>query len=309
MARTAGQDKVRELQRTLYRAAKADPGRRFHALYDKVYGRDVLERAWELVRANRGAAGVDRQTIAAVEEYGVAELLDELAANLKQKRAAATGRRPSRAPGRAPGPARRRPVAPADRPDRHVRLRPGDAASSVKTPGCASGRRWPAGRSANSRRRIVDRATTSVSWASSWCPPARAALRHLAQHDEFIVAAACPSGAPRSAPRDAGSSSATAAAIACRNASDPDSPTASGARDVQGATAIAALIRRYQRAPRGPGAGAAPARPTPIGNSASIRRRPGWWPRNYDCTIGNRSLHLRGTRQPASARGVISLSP
>ena len=71
VARTTKQDKVRELQRTLYRAAKADPGRRFHALYDKVYRRDVLERAWELVRANRGAAGIDRQTIADVEQYGV----------------------------------------------------------------------------------------------------------------------------------------------------------------------------------------------------------------------------------------------
>jgi RNA-directed DNA polymerase len=86
MARTAEQVKVRELQRTLYRAAKADPGRRFHALYDKVYRRDVLERAWELVRANRGAAGIDRQTITAVEEYGVAKLLDELAADLKAGR-------------------------------------------------------------------------------------------------------------------------------------------------------------------------------------------------------------------------------
>ena len=86
MARTAEQDRVRELQRTLYRAAKVDPGRRFHALYDKVYRRDVLERAWELVRANRGAAGIDRQTIAAVEEYGVAKLLDELAEDLKRGR-------------------------------------------------------------------------------------------------------------------------------------------------------------------------------------------------------------------------------
>jgi group II intron reverse transcriptase/maturase len=83
VARTARQDRVRELQRTLYRAAKADPGRRFHALYDKVYRRDVLERAWGLVRANRGAAGIDRQTIADVEEYGIAKLLDELAADLK----------------------------------------------------------------------------------------------------------------------------------------------------------------------------------------------------------------------------------
>jgi hypothetical protein len=69
--------------RTLYRAAKADPGRRFHALYDKVYRRDVLERAWESVRANRGAAGIDRQTIADVERYGIVRLLDELAADLK----------------------------------------------------------------------------------------------------------------------------------------------------------------------------------------------------------------------------------
>ena len=83
VARTARQDKVRELQRTLYRAAKADPGRRFHALYDKVYRRDVLGRAWESVRANRGAAGIDRQTIADVERYGVSRLLDELAADLK----------------------------------------------------------------------------------------------------------------------------------------------------------------------------------------------------------------------------------
>jgi group II intron reverse transcriptase/maturase len=83
VARTAKPDRVRELQRTLYRAAKADPERRFHALYDKVLRRDVLERAWELVRANRGAAGVDRQTIADVEQHGISKLLDELAADLK----------------------------------------------------------------------------------------------------------------------------------------------------------------------------------------------------------------------------------
>jgi RNA-directed DNA polymerase len=77
------QDRVQALQRTLYRAAKADPGRRFHALYDKVYRRDVLERAWVNVRRNRGAAGVDRTTIADVEGYGVTRLLDELAADLK----------------------------------------------------------------------------------------------------------------------------------------------------------------------------------------------------------------------------------
>jgi RNA-directed DNA polymerase len=46
----------------------------------------VVERAWELVRANRGVAGIDRQTIADVEEYGVSRLLDELAADLKDGR-------------------------------------------------------------------------------------------------------------------------------------------------------------------------------------------------------------------------------
>src|SRR6516165_1299750 len=86
MARTTEQLKVRELQRTLYRAAKADPARRFHALYDKVSRRDVLERAWELVRANKGAAGIDQQTIADVERYGIAKLLDELAVDLREGR-------------------------------------------------------------------------------------------------------------------------------------------------------------------------------------------------------------------------------
>ena len=83
VASSTATDKVQVLQRTLYRAAKADPGRRFHALYDKVHRRDVLERAWVEVRRNGGASGIDRTTIADVEEYGVARLLDELAADLR----------------------------------------------------------------------------------------------------------------------------------------------------------------------------------------------------------------------------------
>ncbi len=47
-------DKARELQRTLYRAAKASPERRFHQLYDKVYREDILARAWQEVKANAG---------------------------------------------------------------------------------------------------------------------------------------------------------------------------------------------------------------------------------------------------------------
>ncbi len=63
--------KVRQLQRKLWAAAKQSEGRRFHALYDRVYRGDVLWEAWGRVRENRGAAGVDRITLAAVEEYGV----------------------------------------------------------------------------------------------------------------------------------------------------------------------------------------------------------------------------------------------
>ena len=79
-------DPVRALQHALYRAAKADPGRRFHALYDKVSRSDVLWRAWVAVRRNNGAPGIDKITLAAVEEYGVSRLLDGLAAELKEGR-------------------------------------------------------------------------------------------------------------------------------------------------------------------------------------------------------------------------------
>ena len=76
-------DPVRALQHALYRAAKADPGRRLHALWDKVLRRDVLWRAWGAVRRNNGAPGVDGTTLAEVEQYGVRRLLDELATELK----------------------------------------------------------------------------------------------------------------------------------------------------------------------------------------------------------------------------------
>ena len=79
-------DPVRALQHALYRAAKADPGRRFHALYDKVSRSDVLWRAWVAVRRNNGAPGIDKTTLAGVEEYGVGRLLGELASELKEKR-------------------------------------------------------------------------------------------------------------------------------------------------------------------------------------------------------------------------------
>ena len=77
-------DKVRRLQNRLWATAKQSTGRRFHALYDRIYRSDVLWEAWDRVRANRGAAGVDHLTIAAVEDdYGVERLLGELQADLR----------------------------------------------------------------------------------------------------------------------------------------------------------------------------------------------------------------------------------
>jgi len=79
-------DKVRRLQRRLFTAAKATPGRRFHALYDRIWRRDVLLEAWRRVRSNGGAAGVDRETLAMIEERGVDDFLTEIRDRLRTGR-------------------------------------------------------------------------------------------------------------------------------------------------------------------------------------------------------------------------------
>ena len=76
-------DKVRRLQRRLWIAAKRAPGRRFHALYDRIHRSDVLWEAWRRVRRNRGSAGLDAQSITDVEDYGVERFLEELSAVLR----------------------------------------------------------------------------------------------------------------------------------------------------------------------------------------------------------------------------------
>jgi RNA-directed DNA polymerase len=78
-----GVDPVRACQRVLYRSAKQDGSRRFHALFDKLARSDILWRAWGDVAANRGAPGVDGVTIADVESSGVEELLRDLAVALQ----------------------------------------------------------------------------------------------------------------------------------------------------------------------------------------------------------------------------------
>jgi len=81
-----GLDPVRALQRVLYRSAKQDRTRRFHALFDKVTRGDVMWRAWVDVATNQGAAGVDGVSMASIEAGGVESVrafLDALAAELR----------------------------------------------------------------------------------------------------------------------------------------------------------------------------------------------------------------------------------
>jgi RNA-directed DNA polymerase len=75
-------DKVRQLQLRLWAAAKRSSGRRFHALYDHLGRSDVLLEAWERVRRNRGAAGVDGVTLAEIERVGVGAFLEGIRVSL-----------------------------------------------------------------------------------------------------------------------------------------------------------------------------------------------------------------------------------
>ena len=75
-------EKVRQLQRKLYVCAKQSRTRRFHALYDRIHRSDVLREAWRRVRSNGGAAGIDGESIQAIEQRGAGEFLAEIQAVL-----------------------------------------------------------------------------------------------------------------------------------------------------------------------------------------------------------------------------------
>lgn len=78
-------DTVQKLQAALHAKAKGDSNYRFYALYDKVYRKDVLWSAWRRCLVNGGVAGVDGQTFADIEKYGVIKWLEELAEELRTK--------------------------------------------------------------------------------------------------------------------------------------------------------------------------------------------------------------------------------
>ena len=79
------EDRTTVLQSKLYQAAQRDPQRRFHALYDRLSLPYILQRAWELVRQNQGAPGIDQQTLADIEAQGVPEFLARIAQSLRDK--------------------------------------------------------------------------------------------------------------------------------------------------------------------------------------------------------------------------------
>jgi RNA-directed DNA polymerase len=78
-------EKIRILQRKLYRKAKAEPAFRFYLLYDKIYREDILRHAYALARANAGAPGTDGMTFAAIEASGLERWLAGLREELISK--------------------------------------------------------------------------------------------------------------------------------------------------------------------------------------------------------------------------------
>src|SRR5258705_3573698 len=78
-------EKIRTLQRKLYRKAKAEPAFRFYTLYDKVCREDILRHAYGLARANAGAPGVDGVSFAQIEASGLETWLAGLREDLVSK--------------------------------------------------------------------------------------------------------------------------------------------------------------------------------------------------------------------------------
>ena len=78
-------EKIRKLQKKLYRKAKEEPGYRFYLLYDKIYREDILTHAYRLAKANRGAPGADGQTFEQIESQGLEEWLTGIRSDLRNR--------------------------------------------------------------------------------------------------------------------------------------------------------------------------------------------------------------------------------
>lgn len=78
-------DTVQELQQKLYHKAKSNAGFRFYALYDKLYRKDVLGKAWGKVKANRGVEGIDGVDFEDIEQEGAESFLQNIEEELREK--------------------------------------------------------------------------------------------------------------------------------------------------------------------------------------------------------------------------------
>lgn len=80
-------EKIRKLQRTLYRKAKTEPRYRFWSLYGELTRMDLLRHALERVARNGGAPGIDGQKIAVITatEQSKTQWLGELQGELQHK--------------------------------------------------------------------------------------------------------------------------------------------------------------------------------------------------------------------------------
>ena len=79
-------EKVRNFQNRLYLTAKADRKKKFYAMYDKIYRKDILNEAWKRVKANGGAGGIDKVSIEDVKAYGENKLLCDIAEELRMEK-------------------------------------------------------------------------------------------------------------------------------------------------------------------------------------------------------------------------------
>src|ERR671932_418369 len=78
-------DRIRTLQRKLYLKAKAEPDFRFYLLYDKICREDILHHAYDLMRSNKGAPGVDGVSFAMIEAAGLEAWLSSIRKDLIEK--------------------------------------------------------------------------------------------------------------------------------------------------------------------------------------------------------------------------------
>jgi group II intron reverse transcriptase/maturase len=78
-------ERVLTLQEKLYQKAKQEQNCKFYVLYDKMFIPYMLREAWQQVKSNDGSPGVDKMSIADVEQYGVTAYLTELGEELRRQ--------------------------------------------------------------------------------------------------------------------------------------------------------------------------------------------------------------------------------